>query len=53
MAFHLTYPIYDWSRLSVGIILVIAATFAIIKITYGSKNKFAYLILSFTELYGI
>ena len=53
MAFHLTYPIYDWSRLSVGIILIIAATLAIIKITFGSKNKFAYLILSFTELYGI
>ncbi len=53
MAFHLTYPIYDWSRLSVGIILILAATLAIIKITLGSRNKFAYLILSFTELYGI
>lgn len=53
MAFHLTYPIYDWSRLSVGIILIFAATLAIITITFGSRNKFAFLILSFTELYGI
>lgn len=51
--FHLNYPIYDWCRLSVGILLIIAATFAIIKVTLGSRNKFAYLIMSFTELYGI
>jgi hypothetical protein len=51
--FHLNYPIYDWCRLSVGILLIIAATFAIIKVTFGSRNKFAYLIMSFTELYGI
>ena len=46
-------PIYIWYNLGVGILLIISATSAIIKITQGSRNKFACAIMCFTELYGI
>jgi hypothetical protein len=42
-----------WYRIAVGAIIVIAASLAIIKISYGSKNKFAYSIMFFAYLYGI
>ena len=53
MANHALTPIFIWYNLGIGILIVISASVAIIKITYGSKNKFAYAILCFTELYGI
>ena len=53
MANLVSTPIYIWFKLSVGILLVISATSAIIEITQGSRNKFACAIMCFTELYGI
>ncbi len=42
-----------WYRIAIGVIIVIAASLAIIKVSYGSKNRFAYLIMCFAYLYSI
>jgi hypothetical protein len=45
-------PVLDLSKLVCGLVMIIAATFSLIKIRYGSKNVFAYVLMWFTELLG-
>ncbi len=36
-----------------GVLMIVAASYAIKKVREGSKNKFAYVLLGFTFLLGI
>jgi hypothetical protein len=53
MAYHPEFPYEDLSDLVSGVVMIIAATFTIWKISKGSKNVFAYVLMSFTLLLGI
>ena len=53
MVFHPLFPILDLLQLIDGVLMIILAFFAIKKVRDGSKNTFAYVILSFTVLLGI
>ena len=53
MVYHPFYPIVDLFQLICGALMIISASFAIKKVSEGSKNKFAYVLLSFTVLLGI
>ena len=48
MANPVLTPISIWYNLVIGILIVISASVAIKKITYGSRNEFAYTIMCFT-----
>ena len=43
----------DLSCLISGIIMIVAASFSIKKISEGSKNVFAYVLMCFTVLLGL
>ena len=45
-------PIRDLIRLICGVLMIIAACFALKKVSDGSKNRFAYTLLVFTVLLG-
>ena len=53
MVFHPSYPIRDLFLLICGVLMIIPACFALKKVHEGSKNQFAYVLLSFTILLGI
>jgi len=53
MVYHPLLPIEDLSELICGVLMITAASYAIKKVTEGSKNMFAYALLSFTVLLGI
>ena len=46
-------PILDFIYLVCGVLMIVAASYAIKKVRQGSKNKFAYVLLGFTFLLGI
>jgi hypothetical protein len=43
----------DLCRLIFGVLMILSASFAIKKVREGSKNKFAFVLLSFTVITGI
>ena len=47
------YLFYCGSQFAIGIVFVILGTIAMIKISCGSKDKFALSIMSSTFLYGV
>jgi hypothetical protein len=47
------YPFWDFFYLINGVLMIVAASYAIKKVWEGSKNKFAYVLLAFTFLLGI
>ena len=47
------YFFYEGSRFVIGILFIILAAIAMIKISCGSKDKFALSIMSSTFLYGV
>ncbi len=49
--FH--YNIKELFYLICGVLMIVAASYAIKKVREGSKNKFAYVLLGFTFLIGI
>ena len=53
MVFHPLFPVLDLLQLIDGVLMIILAFFAIKKVRDGSKNRFAYVILSFTVILGI
>ena len=53
MARDLQFLTINWYEVAVGVIIVISASVAIIYITKGSRNKFAYAIMLLSELLGI
>jgi hypothetical protein len=53
MVYHPFYPIEDLCKLICGVLMIISASFAVKKVSEGSKNLFAYTLLSFTFLLGI
>ncbi len=53
MIFYPISPIYDLVYLVCGVLMIVAASYAIKKVREGSKNKFAYVLLGFTFLLGI
>jgi hypothetical protein len=53
MVYNPLYKSGDLSRLVPGIVMIIAASFTIWKISIGSKNVFAYVLMYFTVLIGI
>jgi len=53
MVFHPNWKYIGWSRLISGIIMIIAASLTIKKISEGSKAVFAYVLMCFTVLLGI
>jgi hypothetical protein len=46
-------PILDFIYLVCGVLMIVAASYAIKKVRQGSKNKFAYVLLGFTFLLAI
>ena len=46
-------PVLDCIRLTCGVLMIIPAFNAVKKVSEGSKNMFAYALLSFTVLLGI
>jgi hypothetical protein len=46
-------PIRDLIRLICGVLMIITACFALKKVSEGSKNRFAFILLGFTVLLGI
>ncbi len=46
-------PIVDLIELICGALMITSASFAVKKVSEGSKNMFAYVLLSFTVLLGI
>jgi len=53
MVYHPFFPIIDFTMLISGVLMIIPACFALKKVREGSKNMFAYVLLSFTILLGI
>ena len=53
MVFHPFFPAIDLSQLLCGTVILISATVAIKKIHGGSKNQFAYVLMSLAALLGI
>ncbi len=53
MVYHPFFPITDLIQLISGVLMIISGSFAAIKVSEGSKNMFAYALLSFTVLLGI
>jgi hypothetical protein len=53
MVYYPLIPILDVSKLVCGLLMIIAATFSLIKIRNGSKNVFAFALMWFTELLGL
>ncbi len=47
------FPILDLVYVICGVLMIVAASYAIKKVREGSKNKFAYVLLGFTFLLGI
>ena len=47
------YPLQDASNLLAGFTMVISATAVNIRVFRGSKNKFAYTLMSLTYMMGI
>jgi hypothetical protein len=45
--------VYAVSNMVVGVILVLAAMYAFLKIYTGSKSKFAFILMAFTACYGV
>jgi hypothetical protein len=52
MVFHPYFPLKDLCELIVGVLMITAASYAINVVKDGSKNKFAFALLSFTILLG-
>ena len=53
MVIHPFFPAIYLSKLICGTVIIISATVAIKKIHGGSKNKFAYVLMSLAALLGI
>jgi hypothetical protein len=53
MVYYPFFPIRDLCELICGVIMIISASFAVKKVSEGSKNMFAYVLLSFSVLLGI
>ena len=53
MNYHPYFPIVDYIELTCGVLMITSAFYAIKKVSEGSKNMFAYSLLSFTVLLGI
>ena len=53
MVYHPYLPVRDSDRLICGVLMIIAASFAIKKVREGAKNMFACVLLSLTVLLGI
>ena len=53
MVYHPTKPIFDVCDLISGVLMIVSASVAMKKIREGSKNRFAYVLLSFTVLLGL
>ena len=53
MVYHPFFPIRDLFQFICGTLMIIFAAFAVKKVSEGSKNMFAYVLLSFTVLLGI
>ncbi len=51
--YHPTYKYVALSGLVSGVIMILAASLTTWKISKGSKNVFAYVLMSFTLLLGI
>lgn len=49
----LTVKVYSYLCLSVALILLSISTTTLTKIYKGSKSSFAYILLTFTFLYGL
>ncbi len=52
MVYYPVEPVWDLFQLICGALMIIPASFAIKKVREGSKNQFAYVLLSFTVLLG-
>ena len=53
MVYRPELPILDLSNLVSGSVMITSAVVVIIKVSQGSKNKFAYVLLSLTVVMGI
>ena len=53
MVYHPFSPDLDYLQLACGVLMIIPAFYAVKKVSEGSKNMFAYALLSFTVLLGI
>ena len=53
MVFHPFFPVVDLSQVICGTVIIISASVAIKKIYDGSKNQFAYVLISLAALLGI
>ena len=53
MVFKPYKPVWCLNQLISGTVMLIAATVVILKIHFGSKNQFAYVLMLFTVLFGI
>jgi hypothetical protein len=53
MVYYPFFPVLDLFQLICGVMMIIPASFAIKKVSEGSNNQFAYVLLSFTVLLGI
>jgi len=53
MVYHPFFPAIDLSQLLCGTVIIISATVAIKMIHGGSKNQFAYVLMSLSALLGI
>ena len=53
MVYHPFYPIEAFCFLISGVLMIISGSFAVKKVSEGSKNMFAYILLGFTVILGI
>ena len=53
MAYYPFFPVLYLFKLICGVMMIIPASFAIKRVSEGSKNQFDYVLLSFTVLLGI
>jgi hypothetical protein len=53
MVYHPFEPLLDLFQLICGFLMITSACFAVKKVSEGSKNMFAYVLLNFTVLLGI
>ena len=53
MVYYPFFPVSDYIQLACGVLMIIPAFYAVKKVSEGSKNMFAYVLLSFTVLLGI
>jgi hypothetical protein len=53
LIYHPVWPVLDLIYIICGVLMMIAASYAIKKVREGSKNMFAFVLLGFTVLLGI